>query len=190
VVASTLLAIPAAHAVTRRKPPLPVCNLVLDTADVPDSPALHADSADVATNATTLTGVVRVASLAPANDPRTAAGRSWTFVFKLGDKQITNVILDGPLGARDGSGNQAKVTVDPARNQVRYSVSLAQIKTAYGVTVAPGKSVLKSFAVTTAPGIQFPEASAFFQPLPGGDTTAVSARTYKASDRSCVTVGS
>lgn len=183
----TALGAADAHAALRR--PKPLCNLVTDPADLSSSPSLDILSADLATNKTALTWVVRVTDADSTTDNSTALGRSWTFVYRVGDRQITQQVLDGPFGLRDGSGNQAKVVLDTVTNQVRYTVPLATISSAYGVTVVPGKSVFKDLAASASALVQLPEAAAYNQPLPDGDTTTSSVRSYPAGSSSCVTVG-
>lgn len=178
---------PLASARARPKVP-PVCKLVTDPVDRSDSPSIDIVSADVATNAKSLTWVVRVTNLSAPADAKTAMGRSWSFVFKVGGKQITTKVLSGTFGLRDGSGNGATVKLDPARNEVRYTVPLASLKQNYGVTIVPG-TLLREFASTSEGVLQLPAEAALDTPLPDGDTTDVSRRTYAAGKRSCVTVG-
>jgi hypothetical protein len=179
--------IPAAAATRPKpKPRPPVCNLLTDPADQSGSPALDIVSADVATGHKSLTWVIRVVNLSSTADPSTTAGRQWTFTYAIGNKKITNTITDGPLGPTDRSGNSAVVVVNPAKNEVRYTLDLAKLSSTYAVTVVPGTTVISGFEASSSGLVQPLEAAALYQNLPGGDQAGPSAKSYVAGRASCV----
>ena len=177
-----------AGAATRPKPKPrpPVCNLLTDLADQAGSPALDIVSADIATGRKSLTWVIRVANLSSTADPATTAGRQWTFTYTIGNKKITNTITDGPLGPTDRSGNSAVVVVNPAKNEVRYTLDLAKVGTTYGATIVPGATVINGFEASSSGLVQPLEAAALYQNLPGGDSAGPSAKSYVAGRTSCI----
>lgn len=184
-----LAAMSFAHADAAIRKPKPLCNLVTDAVDLSGSPSLDIVSADIATNNTTLTWVVRVVNLGSDADRKTTLGRSWSFVYKVGDRQITNKVLDGPFGPRDGSANGATVKLDKDKNEVRYTAPLEAINSAYGIKVVPGTTVFKELTASTADMVQLPAEANYNQPLPDGDNSDTSLKTYPAGTSSCVTVG-
>jgi hypothetical protein len=190
VVGMTLIAgVPAAQAARRKPVPKPICNLVVDPADFTQSPSLDIRSADVATNRTTLTWVVRVTNLSAPTDATTALGREWNFQFKVGTRDLGMVVSDGPFGTRDASSAGAVVTLDKVKNEVRYSVPLAKINQGYGVTIVPGVTVLREFSAKADGFVQLPQDGLLNPPKTNGDETAVSSRTYQTGKLSCVKPG-
>jgi hypothetical protein len=200
VVGITLIAgVPAAQAARRKPVPKPICNLVVDPADTmqtapapsrPMSPSIDIRSADVATDQTKLTWVIRVSNLSAPVDETTALGRVWSFRFKVNGKEVFLQVLDGPFGARDGSGNGAAVKLDPAKNEVRYTIPLATIKQAKAVSIIPGVTVLREFHAQANGAIEGPEATNFGpDSFVDNDQTDTSARTYRAGQLSCVKPG-
>ena len=135
LVASTLC-VPAiaAHAtVTKKHRPKPVCKLVTDRSGdakgtgtaltTPSSDAnLDIISADVATNATTLTGVVRVSKLA-TSDSTAPAGWQYQVVFSVGGYTDTVEVVVGPSGT-SWNGGKGTGKIDAAKKEVRISVPL------------------------------------------------------------------
>lgn len=184
-VLALLFVVPSATAAPRPKPKPPVCNLALDVVDVPDSPSLDVLSADVATDATRLTSVIRVKNLAAGLDPRVVAGRKWVMTFSVGEKTIILYTVDGVLGAHAlGGSPEAVVKLDMAKNEVRYTTPLKHLTP----LIVPGKTILTRFTVKTSAHVE-PKVMVGYDIPTTGDTTEVSKRTYKAGEKSCVTVG-
>src|SRR4051812_48412561 len=103
VVVAALIGAGSASAATKKKhrkppPPKPVCHLVgAGTASTSDQ-SLKITSADIATNATSLTFVIRVAKLATGPDSNAPTGREWQFSFSQDGHQQTLAVDDGPFG--------------------------------------------------------------------------------------------
>lgn len=186
-----------ASATVKKKPapPKPVCGLVTSPTD-PNSADSNLDvtSADVASNATTLTTVIRVASLAAQPDMKSPLGRQWTLSFTIDGHQVTFTVTDGPFGVT--SSYPAKsVTVDTAAKEIRVSILLNKLSDASATpAIRNGKSILTKFSVTTNEIIQGPDASPV---LRGGSLSgirlvdnAVSGKKYLAGTPSCLKVGS
>jgi hypothetical protein len=189
LVASTLC-VPAiaAHAtVTKKHRPKPVCKLVTDRSGdakgtgtaltTPSSDAnLDIISADVATNATTLTGVVRVSKLA-SSDSTAPAGWQYQVVFSVGGYTDTVEVVVGPSGT-SWNGGKGTGKIDAAKKEVRISVPLSALH----VPVKPG-------TVLTGIGARTFRVGSSNQIVLGLVDTADSSKTYVAGARSCVKVG-
>jgi hypothetical protein len=189
LVASTLC-VPAiaAHAmVTKKHRPKPVCKLVTDgsgdakgfasAVTMPSSDAnLDIISADVATNATTLTGVLRVSKLASSDS---TAPTGWEYQVTFGVNGVTdgvNVVI-GPNGTT-WHGGKGKGKIDAAKKEIRISVPLS----ALNVPIKPG-------TVLTDLGARTWRVGGSDQVVIGLVDTAGSSKTYVAGTRSCVKVG-
>ena len=175
-------------------PAKPVCNLVTDPADLPDSPSLDVRSADVATDGKNLTAVVRVTDVDSTADPKTATGRNWRLSFTVDTRRILLNVNDGPAGMYDGSDAGATVSVNPAANEVRYTVPLAKLASRYLVSITPGRSKLTNFEAGSDSGVTIPQdakdaVGLNFQSWGFPDNTKPSAVSYLAGAPSCVKVG-
>ena len=172
----------------RHKPKVkPVCNLVTDpagdangTGTGVNSPASDQDldllGADIATNATTLTAVVRLSAL-DASDSTAPGGREYQVVFTVAG---TVYSVDAVLAPTGNSWDAGKGTgiVDAAHKQVHVSVPLS----ALGIKVTR-KTVFstigaRSYRVGGSDGLVLGKADA-----------ADSASSYTAGRPSCVKVG-
>lgn len=184
--------------------PKPVCNLVTDAADdatgaplagtpgvAPNGPAYDITSLDVASNATTLTGVVRVKALSKTSSTA-PSGIHWTIGFTVAgsDFQLSahNDAADGEayeLDSVDKAGQtydkiaDATGVLDVATNEVRISIPAS----ALGVKLTGQK-------VTDIAGT----AGAFYNVpmvVSGEDATdtATGDAAYTAGALSCVTPG-
>lgn len=174
--------------------PKPACNLLTDPADMADSPSLDVRSADIATDAKQLTYVIRVTDVDATSDPKTASGRQWQLAFMVDGRRILLSVVDGPTGLYDGSGNGASVRLDPATNEVRYTLPLAKIASTYLVTITPGRTKLSNYLATTDSGLTLPEGSGSvtglnFQSWGFPDNGTGSGVPYLAGAPSCVKVG-
>lgn len=134
----------AAEAAPRRKPkpkPIPkVCNLVKDDATndgtgigngfpavAPNDPTLDVLSADVASNATTLTAVIRLASVDFAPTQGSAqTGHAYDVTFMA---RGTAVVVRGVIAPTGESwaGGKGKGTVDKVKKEVRIHVPIASL---------------------------------------------------------------
>lgn len=174
--------------------PKPVCNLITDATGDVTAPSANLDivSADIATDAKRITGVVRVARLANG-DGTAPTGVAYNFRFKLpGDAAqyyLLASIEPAPVGATtfeygtietgnsltplgEGSGK-----VDLAKNEVRITAPT----TLGSKKVKPGTKVLSLQALTQR---------RFVVLLSGADSTVIDeSKTYTAGSRSCVTPG-
>lgn len=194
------LAVGAEAAVKKPKPVPPVCNLVLDAkADAtafavlasggPNESGLDIISADIATDAKTLTTVIRVDS-DPAALSTSPNGGAWYFVFETPAGKFytfarsTKSYSGYGVGGYDATtGQRATIgagvgIIDSTKKEIRVSVPLSLV---------PG---LK--AGTKITGIA-PYTQREFTVLGGGATpTADSAegtKSYTAGAKSCVTPG-
>ena len=173
--------------------PKPVCNLVSDAAgDVMlPSAALDVVSADIATDAKKLTGVIRVAKLANS-DGTAPTGFAYNFRFKVAGSPTQFYLLasnvPSPIGQttfeygtielnRLTPLGDAKGVLDLAKNEVRVTAP-----TALGpVTVKPGTKIVDLQAITQR---------RFVVLLSTADSTVIDEkRTYTAGTPSCVKPG-
>jgi hypothetical protein len=186
-VAPLLAGVGAAHAA--KKPPVkrPVCNLIPDSAgdgsDLgvgglhgPNDPNLDILSADVATNATTLTAVIRVAGFSATSDTA-PTGRAYDLVFHAGTKNVLVRALVNATG-NTWAGGAGTGTVDTAAKEVRISVPLAKLP----VPIKVGDKLTELQASTWRWGASTDAAI-------GSVDTATSVLTYTAGWPSCVKVG-
>jgi hypothetical protein len=187
-VAPLLAGVGSAHAAKRPPVKKPVCKLVTDAtgdgtgtgtaAAGPNEPALDIVSADVATNATMLTAVFRVASLSGATDTA-PTGRTYELSFKSGTTTITVRAVISKAGNtwQDGKGSGI---VDTAGNEIRVSVPLSTL----GVPVKTGDKltdlVANSFRSMAAGGNAV---------VIGKADGATGATPYVAAWPSCIKVG-
>jgi hypothetical protein len=216
-VGAALVVATQAGAVAKPKPkpkPKPVCNLVTDPAgDANDAPlvggvpvgssdnAYDITSIDVASNLTTVTGVVRVKKLAKTSSS-SPTGIHWTVALTIGTTHFllsANEETTGTNGAEldtsDPSTNtynkiaDAKAVFDPARNEVRISAAVRD----FTETIKVGKSVLSGLGGTAGRVYGVKDVTGSF----GGDLvtgqdatdTAAGTKTYVAGTLSCVTPG-
>ena len=217
--AGAALLAPVAHAAT--KPVKPVCNLITDTpkdtfllrsqdgqgAYGPQEDGLDILSMDVASDAKTLTGVVRVAKLAtkvqsapggidfrigftlPGQDPTTGnfflnarADSSGAPSFLLGLRTVVAQGQSTTAKLVDATG-----TFDTTKNEVHISVPVSAVKSG-SVSLATGsilsfagldETSARQVAVNPATGV----GTATFADVTNSETT------YKAGTKSCVTPG-
>ena len=191
VLAIALTSVSAVAATKKKKPapkpkPKPVCNLVVDPAT--DGPptgdaSLNIVSADVATNATTITAVIRVQKL---SDPDLMApqGRFYELQFTGTSQQIGVPIyaMLSPAG-NTFEGGAGTGVVDVAKNEIRISVPLSHWTGAGSVVPGPP---FHDFIV-------YADISNGAEPIPTTFTTlgdtATSKATYQPGTPSCVAVG-
>lgn len=186
----------SAEAATKHKPapkPKPVCDLVKTAAGGVTDQSLDITSADVATNATMLTSVVRVAKLTTGADSASPAGRQWTLAFTIDGHLVSVNVYDGPFGTM--ASYPGTVTLDTVKNEIRFSTKLSDLANASATPqIRNGKSVLTSFQASSNETVEGPNAA----PVLRGGTlfglqqadSASSGAKYIAGTPSCVTVGS
>lgn len=186
-----LLSVGTAYAAkpAAKKPPVrkPVCNLVTDAksdatgtgfgSGGPNDPALDIVTADIATDATRLTAVIRVAGLSGSTDT-SPTGRGYDVTFSVKGTTIAIRGVLSPAGDRWMDGNGTGVA-DKTKNEVRITVPLAK----FSVPIKPN-DVLTGLRANTW---RYVGGSANV-PM-GRVDDAASAKTYTAGWPSCVKVG-
>lgn len=194
-------AAPKAKPKAKPKPVPPVCNLVVDdkgdaTAGVLSAsnvPAWDIVSADLATDAKTLTTVIRVDKLAKSSND-SPLGSQWRFDFFVGDKHLYTQATSTPFGDKFGFGYTdttshgvaaagATGVFDLATSEVRVSVPLSGVESQAKIT--PGTAVTGLAAqagdyINTAGGSPS---------LSNAADDATGAKPYAAGAPSCVAVG-
>jgi len=199
----------------------PVCHLITDPAGdpgpswekVPGDGSVDITSADIASNATTLTGVVRVASLTNP-DPQAPAGQAYFLLFSVkggnypfflsgrtyptGNAWIFGYQAPDPTTGINTSYTvaQGSGVVDLAKSEVRISVPLSAIRATLRL---PAGTVLRSLEALTyriagqglVPSQQVGPVRAPLGGLLLQFDTAYAAPTtvYVAGSPSCVPVG-
>ena len=183
----------------------PVCNLVKDAAgDATVDPAgavaddsLDILSVDLASNRSSITGVIRVKKL--VKDP----GRNWTVsftadgtVFSLaGHTTAAGDVFDTAYaGETNGSvyGPGTTGVFDTAKNEVRITAPLSLMsEQAY---IKAGKTKITDISGSTGPELLVPDVSGTFGPTifslsPYSADEAEGGATYLAGTPSCVAVG-
>lgn len=195
------------------KPVPPVCNLIVDdkgdtaSAPFPASDAIDIVSADIASNATTLTAVLRVAAYT-ANDPGTIYGKSYLVSFE--GARFQNMYLRAleypgnliaPAAVQTATGtipfDFGATNVDATTGQTQYASSgpaTGSINAATGeITMSVKIADLTAAGFgKLVPGQQFKSLNAVTfrrvgNQLFAGDDAATSKR-YTAGAASCVKV--
>lgn len=201
--AASLAAVGVAGAATRPKPK-PVCNLLTDAAGdansflvanpglpvPPSDDYLDVLSGDIATDARTLTAVLRMKAV--GSDATAPTGSTVYFNFFVGDAQyFVNAVLDGSGGATynygDFTGTSGRKTlgvatgfIDPAKKEIHISVPVS----AFPASIKSGTKITQ----LTALGQRFFGTAAAGGLTPTADEAA-SAKTYVAGSLSCVKPG-
>jgi hypothetical protein len=176
----------------------PVCNLVVDetgdtaSAPFPASNAIDIKSADVASDGTTLTAVLRVAKYT-ANETETVYGKRYIVAFEgAGLKPMYLTALDYPVGVSYNFGEvtdsatgpsysstgTAKGSIDAAKGEITISVSAADLAAASFGKLTNG-GVLKGINAVTFRRVGN-------QLFPGDD--ASTSKKYTVGAPSCVAV--
>jgi hypothetical protein len=134
-----LLGVSAADAAPKKKkpaPPKPVCNLVTDAkgdatdtggtgAKAPNDPNLDIVSADIASDATRLTAVIRLDKLDDSENS-SHLGRSYVVSFGAFGKTVSVRAITSPAGD-SWHGGAGTGTVDKAKKEIRITVPLAKL---------------------------------------------------------------
>lgn len=205
VLATSMVAAVALAGGAAAAPAAAVCNIIsdpkgdasfLDT--LPNDPSLDIVSADVATDAKTLTGVLRVDAFSSVS-PTSPLGRGYYVMFNAPKAefpiylniQITPDLTRFAWGTREtlasGSGSyvrkgMATGVVDAAKNELRISVPLADV--AAITKLSPGTKLTALTATTT---------SVIGTSATGGLVAtiddAAGSKAYVAGTKSCVVPG-
>lgn len=198
--ASSLLGVGAAHAVTKPKPK-PVCNLITDgsgdaslQAPIPSDDSLDIVSGDLASDAKNVTAVIRLKDLA-ATSPAELTGRNYYFLFSV-PTAVNPIYFSYESDATGETGNfgalvpddatgvgtytrsgEATASLVPAKNEIHLSVPVSALS---GLgKVKPGAKVTGMTISTTA----------VLGVLVADIDTAEAAKSYKAGALSCVKPG-
>jgi hypothetical protein len=172
---------------TAKKRVKPVCKLVTDgsgdakgTGTAVATPSSDANldiiSADVATNVTTLTGVVRVSKLA-TNDSMAPTGWQYMVTFGVGDTTTSINAVFGP-GGTSWNGGKGTGKIIAKKKEIHISVPLSQLS----VPITPG-------TVITGIGARTYRVGGSDQVALGLVDTADTSKTYLAGAKSCVKPG-
>ena len=199
-VATLAIGVPAATAAPKKKAPPPVCNLVVDDKGdetVPD-PTLDVLSADIASDARKITGVIRLSGDPDSTSPTSPTGRTYNLMFS-GTKPTNPVFFAfilGPTaqaatyGFRNTTTNVnegvGEATVKIVGNDIYMTAPLSAFAP-YG-KFKPGNKITGLTAATGRMLGAFASSSVYAYNSVAGDATS-EGRTYTAGTRSCVKVG-
>jgi hypothetical protein len=157
----------------------PVCHLVTDPAGdatgtgtpvtAPNDPDLDIVGADIATNSSTLTAVVRLAAVAPS-DSTAPTGMEYQVVFAVGTTTMAVDAVIAPNGTSWAAG-KGKGVVNAAKKEIHISVPLSTLPKITGIGARTYRAVAND------------------QILLGNVDKADGASTYLAGQPSCVKVG-
>jgi hypothetical protein len=186
--------------------PKPVCNLVtdaagdatLDPAGAAADDALDILSVDVASDRSSITGVIRVKKLAKDS------ARNWTVGFTAdgtefslgGHTTVTgDVVFDTAYAGDTGGSLYGPGTTgvfDTAKNEIRITAPLGLLSEQ--AVIKAGKTKITDILGSTGPELLVPDASGMFgstlfsySPFVSDDATG--GKTYLAGSASCVAVG-
>jgi len=184
------------------KPKPPPCNIIKDNPN--DSgplsgaagaplydPSLDIVSADVATNASTITAVIRVKQLTES-DSSWQFGREWSLEFSTSTGQHYGFIAYDATPARTASSSIGTLKLDYARGEVRISAKLSELPFALPKGTTLG--VLQAHALAS---VQLPDSGPaglghdFLVPGWSTEDDAVAPVTskYSVGTATCVKVG-
>jgi hypothetical protein len=186
----------------------PMCKIVVDPANDlvsgavidpqlsavgrPYDPALDVVSADIANDANTLTGVIRVAKLT-VGDPMAPTGRIYRLSWKVRSTGIGGELYAQitPTGNLFDGGNGTGA-VDLAKNEIRISMQISRL--IGHPTFAPGDALenLTAFtdlAAPVLPGSPQQDSIGLTLYSYGGDSSAPAPKAYPLYAPSCVKVG-
>jgi hypothetical protein len=200
-IAVTLVSAGAASATVKKKPkpkpkPLPTsCKLVNTASGGVTDQSLDITSADVATDATRITVVFRVAKLTAGTDTSSPLGRQWTLSFTIDGHLVSFNIYDGPFGAMASYPSSTQPVFDTTKNEIRFTTTLKQLADASATPEIRNKgSVLTAFNVFSNETVEGPNVPGAIR---GGTLfglqqadSASSSKKYIAGYPSCVKVGS
>jgi hypothetical protein len=186
---SLLFGIPAASAAVK-KPPKPVCNLVKDAKGdatdngtnavaMPNDPNLDIVTADVASNANTVTGVIRLAAL-DGQGSTAPTGAAYTLSFLVKGTVVVLRAYVSPAGESfaDGTGKALTGKVDKAKKEIRIHAPIASLPVQF-----KAKDKVTEIKAQSARWVASSPVSL------GLVDNGISPTTYSAGALSCVKVG-
>lgn len=173
--------------------PAKSCNIMSDPAgDAIGSTALDVVTGDLASDAKTLTGVIRVVKLAES-DPSSPTGIAWGVRFMAPGSDLPYYLLATKLARGDASYSFGQVSgsslqtlggasgsIDLAKNEVRIHVKLKDIR------LKPGAKITGAF-LQGRRVIGDPAAAALYSSADSSDPAT--AKEYVLGSPSCVTPG-
>jgi hypothetical protein len=169
----------------KKKPPKPVCNLIKDANNDatgtgtgtagPYDANLDILSADIATNATTATFVVRLAAM-DANDNNAPTGAAFEFAFTAPTGPGDSRAIVGPAGDKWPATTGVK---DTAKKEIRWSVPLSSFSK---LNLKPG---VKLTGLTVSSWRWVSPSDVVLGQVDTGTTNS----TYTTGSPSCVKVG-
>ena len=182
------------------KKPLP-CNLITDPkgdADIDgngtgNDSALDLTSVDLGADKKTMTIVMRVDKAATKSSVYPAGSIKFQTYFTIaGAQYFVSVISDSTVGGYFGTTGTGSnkiltyppATIDPAANEVRISVPVADFPTPYKVGDA-----VTAITASTSFGVVRNSTGATFSSGGFGADSATAEVTYKVGDVTCVKVG-
>lgn len=188
-----LLGLTVSPAYAKTKPKT-YCNLVKDVANDASiggagtttyDPSLDVVSADIATNAKNLSGVIRLKDLQTSDqDQYGKTGRTWTLSFTAGNNTVGLVVYVTPFGVSFGRGSGV---VDYDHNYIQFNVALADV--AYA-GIKKGVA-LRNIRASSNMVVGLPPAAGLGYgtwPTGGSVDAATSLSPYPADALSCVKV--
>ncbi|MDQ1686364.1 MAG: hypothetical protein QOC82_3101 [Frankiaceae bacterium] len=182
-----------ASAAVKKKAPKPSCKIVAAKPGGISDQSLDIVYGDVASDAKNLTAVIGVAKLiASGQDSDNRLGREWDISFTIDGKQVTLQSYDGALASSFAANGT--LSFDTKNNQVRVTISLADLANKLNAPVRNKASVITNFVVNTATTIVGPavpgalRAGTYYQT--GQADRVLSSAKYTAGSPSCVKVGS
>lgn len=192
--AAMLVSAGAASATVKKKKPVvkPSCKIVAAKPGGVSDQSLDIVYGDVASDAKNLTAVIGVAKLAASGqDSANPLGREWDINFTVDGKPVSLQIYDGEFGVASRMGT---ATLDTTKNEVRITISLADLATKQNAQVRNKASLITNFVVNTDETIEGPNVpGAFGQGTyyqKGQADRVLSSAKYTAGNPSCVKIGS
>jgi len=197
------VAVPSIAAPKKKAPP-PVCNLLTDpkgdATDVslaegvgPNSPALDILSADIATDATNLTAVLRVDKLSKS-DSTSPLGNAWYVYFTGSGPELYVSAIVTPTGESFSAGYVETTRTSLGAVTGVFDVNKSEIRITAPLAIFATQSAIKA-------GSKLTSLSALTQRYVGASAAGVSrgvtlsadaaegGKNYVAGTRSCVAVG-
>ncbi|MCA1824636.1 MAG: hypothetical protein ABR520_06945 [Mycobacteriales bacterium] len=178
----------------------PVCNLVVDDkgdGDAPAADALDIVSADIASDAKNITGVIRLAKYS-ANEGTAPLGVNYQIVFtgQGGDAYVFLALISVPngnffqyghnAGTNDTGDGAATGVIDAAKSEIRITAPIAALSE-HG-NFKPGAKIT-GINVVVARWIGAYVNDGAYAGLYGPGDAAEGAKAYVGGTKSCVVVG-
>ncbi len=191
----TALTADGALAGPRRPPPKPTCNILTDKPgdavdtnigpiDLPNDDNLDILSADIASNAKTVTAVIRLTALS-TTDNNAPTGREYSITFKAASKDYVFKLIVNAQGETFTTPTKARSVFDTTNRQIRFHAEHANL-----TPPLPAKAGTKyqNILVTSGRWIGYKGGTAGSSSLGQADE-GVTGTAYPAQYPSCVRVG-